>query len=496
MRDGDQIDGRDVSSLTGGGRQFGLRPPFHATVQTGAGDRSKLATLILCTALSAGVFLFPMEISAPAQKALAVSVWMILLWIFSPIDHAITGVAGCGLYWMTGAANFETAFSGFSRDTAWFLFGAIIFGTMAAQTGLARRLAYSVISFVGFSYSRILVGIVIVDFLMTFIVPSATARVVILASICLGIIDAFGAAPKSNIARGLFIIFTYSATIFDKMIIAGASSLVARGIIEEAGKVPVYYSQWFLAYLPCDLITIAACWATILWLYPPEQTQLANGRAYIQMQRAKLGPFSGSEKRASVLMAITVALWMTDFIHHLSPSMIGLGAGLAACLPKIGIFNSEDFRRIDPLSIILVGAVMSMALVLIQTKAIDLLNAFFLLRIQPLLRSVNYSSVVLYWVGFAYHLFLPEPSNISTSMPLLMQFAKSNNLSPLAVGMIWTFAAGGKIFIYQSPVLVVGYSYGQFEAKDLLKVGLILTIVESLILMLLVPIFWPLIGIS
>ena len=80
-------------------------------------------------------------------------------------------------------------------------------------------------------------------------------------------------------------------------------------------------------------------------------------------------------------------------------------------------------------------------------------------------------------------------------MPLLMRFAKESNLSPLAIGMIWTFASGGKIFIYQSPVLVVGYSYGHFEAKDLLKVGLVLTVVESLILILLVPVYWPLIGI-
>ena len=49
--------------------------------------------------------------------------------------------------------------------------------------------------------------------------------------------------------------------------------------------------------------------------------------------------------------------------------------------------------------------------------------------------------------------------------------------------------------MYQSPVLVVGYSYGQFEAKDLLKVGAILTIVECLILITLVPTLWPLIGI-
>src|SRR5882762_6529265 len=404
--------------------------------------RSPLISTTLCTAAALGVFLIPMDMSPQAYKALAITVWMVLLWIFSPIDHSITSLAGCFLYWASGAVSFETAFSGFSQDTPWFLFGAVI-----------------------------------------------------LASICLGIVEAFGVAPKSNISRGLFIIFTYTATIFDKMLIAGAASIVARGLIERSGGVPVYYSQWFLAYLPCDLITVAACWVTVLWLYPPEKKELSQGRAFIDLQLAKLGPLTDREKRAALLMVLTVVLWLTDFIHHVPAAMIGFGAGLAACLPGIGVIDSEEFKRIDPLPIILVGAVLSMAVVLVETKAIDVLNAAFFSRVLPLAQSVNYSALVLYWAGFFYHFFLPEPSNISTSMPLLMSFAKSNNLSPLAIGMIWTFAAGGKIFMYQSPVLIVGYSYGQFEAKDLLKVGLVLTVVESLILILLVPTLWPLIGI-
>jgi anion transporter len=430
-----------------------------------------------------------------ASKALAISVGMVLFWIFLPVDHAVTGLIGCFLYWATGAVNFETAFNGFAQDTPWFLYGAIILGTVVARTGLARRLAYSVMSFVGVSYGQILASVIIVGFLMTFIVPSATARVVILASISLGIVEAFGVAPKSNIARGLFIVFTYTATIFDKMLIAGATSLVARGLIEHDGGVPVYYSQWFFAYLPCDLLTIAACWAAVMWLFPPEKKQLAEGRAYIDAQLAKLGRFSGQEKRACVLMLVTLVLWLTDFLHHIPASMIGLGAGLAACLPPLGLMGHDDLKRVDPLPAFLTAAVLSMAVVLGQTKAMEAINAVFFSGITPFLQSVNYSAFILYWAGFIYHFFLPEPSNISTSMPLLMSFAKSNNLSPLAIGMIWTFASGGKIFMYQSPVLVVGYSYGQFEAKDLLKIGLILTVVESLILLLLVPTLWPLIGI-
>jgi len=61
-------------------------------------------------------------------------------------------------------------------------------------------------------------------------------------------------------------------------------------------------------------------------------------------------------------------------------------------------------------------------------------------------------------------------------------------MSPLLLGMIWTFAAGGKLFAYQSGVLIVGYSYGYFEARDLVRIGWWLTVVEFAILMVLVPI--------
>jgi di/tricarboxylate transporter len=43
--------------------------------------------------------------------------------------------------------------------------------------------------------------------------------------------------------------------------------------------------------------------------------------------------------------------------------------------------------------------------------------------------------------------------------------------------------------------MVAGYSCGYFEARDLLRVGIWLTIVESLVLLLIVPFYWPLIGI-
>ena len=88
----------------------------------------------------------------------------------------------------------------------------------------------------------------------------------------------------------------------------------------------------------------------------------------------------------------------------------------------------------------------------------------------------------------------PHPAQYTLWGPGNFRF--TNILDPLSNGMIWTFAVGGKIFVYQSTTLIVGYSYGFFDSWDCFRIGLSLTVVESLILLFLVPLFWPLIGLG
>jgi di/tricarboxylate transporter len=103
----------------------------------------------------------------------------------------------------------------------------------------------------------------------------------------------------------------------------------------------------------------------------------------------------------------------------------------------------------------------------------------------------------VYWTAFTYHLFLAsELSMLGTSVPVLMNYATAHHLDPLKLGMIWTFACSGKIFMYQSAVLVVGYSFGYFKSKDLFRLGLCMSIVDSVLLLLVVPFYWPLAGIG
>jgi anion transporter len=471
----------------------GLEPAAGAVART---PWRILIGRVLAVVIPVALWFVPLRLDPAAQHALAITAFIIIAWITEALDHALTGLIGCYLFWALGVVKFNVAFSGFADETPWFLFGAILFGTMATKSGLARRIAYLVMARAGNTYSRLLLGLILSDFLLTFLVPSGLARVVIMAAVALGLIEAFGLGPGSNVGRGMFIILTYTAGIFDKMIIAGAASITARGLIEKIGQVEVLWSLWFLAYLPCDLITIFVAWRLTLYLYPPEKAALPGGPKYLKDELQKMGRWSALEKKSALLMLVAIGLWMTDFLHHVSPALIGLGIGLCAALPRVGVLEIDDVKRLNYLPIFFVAAAVSMGKVLDATKALDVLTGVLFAWMEPLVRTVYSSTLVLYWAAFVYHIFLAsEVSMLGTSIPLLMNFARSHGLSPLALGMVWTFAAGGKIFVYQSAVMIVGYSYGYFDGRDMLRVGLCLTVVESILLLLLVPFYWPLIGI-
>jgi hypothetical protein len=47
---------------------------------------------------------------------------------------------------------------------------------------------------------------------------------------------------------------------------------------------------------------------------------------------------------------------------------------------------------------------------------------------------------------------------VRTALPVLLKFAQVQGYNPVALGMIWAVAAGGKLFVYQSSVVIMGYS--------------------------------------
>jgi len=468
--------------------------PHHAAADERSDSLRALFALI-CVAVPVAIWFSPFAIAPAAKGAMAISAFMILAWITNVMEYGAAGLIGCVLFWMLGVAKFQTAFSGFVSDTPWFLVGAILLGEAANKTGVPQRIGAFVVGRVGTSYRRLLLGLIITSFLLTFVVPSGSARTVIMASIAIGVINVFGVGKGSNIGRGIFLCITYTAAIFDKMIIAGAGAITARGIIVNVGGVEVSWGIWFLAYLPCALLTIWAAWRFALYVYPPEIASLDGRMDQLRDNLRSSVPWTNQALKSTILSALAILLWLTDFIHHVSPTMIALSLALVAFLPFINILDAGDMQRVNLLPFFFVAAALGMSQVAQETGALKLLTDSFFGGLQPLLANKIIAVPALYWGGFLYHFATAsEISMLATSLPVLMEYGKANHLDVLWIGMIWGFAAGGKLFAYQSAPLVIGYSYGYFRHTDLIKIGAFLTVVEFLGLALSVAFYWPFLG--
>ena len=450
----------------------------------------------ICVAVPLAIWLAPLGIAPAAKGAMAISSFMILAWMTNIMEYGAAGLIGCLLFWVTGVAKVETAFSGFASDTPWFLFGAIMLGVAANKTGVPQRIGSFVMSRVGGSYSQLLLGLMLTSFALLFFVPSGNARLVIMASLAISVIEGFGVGKGSNIGRGIFLVLTYTAAIFDKMVIAGAGAITAVGNIEKFGGIDVSYALWFIAFLPCAVLTIFAAWRFAIWVYPPEATRLSGNAEELRAKLRGNQEWTPLAVRASLLSALAIVLWMTDFIHHIPASAVALGVALIAFLPFVGVLEAEDMQKTNLMPVFFVAAALSMSNVAQETGALKLLTDSFFGGVTPFLSSKVLAVPALYWGGFTYHFATAsEISMLATSLPVLMAYAKAQNLDVLWIGMIWAFSAGGKLFAYQSAPLVVGYSYGYFRHTDLIKIGAFLTIVEFIGLALCVAFYWPLLGI-
>ena len=88
-----------------------------------------------------------------------------------------------------------------------------------------------------------------------------------------------------------------------------------------------------------------------------------------------MGPWSVSETKAAIFVGCAILLWVTNFLHHIPPTMVALGIGLAATLPYVGVLEPDDVRRLNYMPVFFVAEGVSMGNVLETTKGLGVLTS-------------------------------------------------------------------------------------------------------------------------
>lgn len=210
----------------------------------------------------------------------------------------------------------------------------------------------------------------------------------------------------------------------------------------------------------------------------------------------EIGPWSQDELKTLLWIVLAIILWGTDFLHHVDPALIGIGIALLLAVPKIGVLDTSAIKSVNFPLVLFLGGALSLSKIMVVTDALTPLINALSTQITPLLAASWSGSLTLYLSGFCYRLIANTFAMVGTGLPVLLGIATEQNLNPIAVGLIWNFATSPQLFIYQAGFVILAYSHGYFNASALFKTGAIMAFVGGLYIMVLVPLYLPLVGLA
>ena len=143
---------------------------------------------------------------------------------------------------------------GFTNPAVALIAASLVIAAAMAITGLDKRVAFKVISLLGTSRSRLLIGTIVVMAVLAFFIPTASARVACLAPIILGLISAFGIDKKSRVAGMLMMSICYLSLIWAMGIATGAAQNVyVNALMERTIHVRISWIDWLIVGAPFSL---------------------------------------------------------------------------------------------------------------------------------------------------------------------------------------------------------------------------------------------------
>jgi anion transporter len=475
----------------------------------------------LCVALLAYLAVLmlptPAGLTASGQVALGLLVLVIILWIsecVSPAASAIvlTGTAVLGLIGkpltadsrpMSSADALGVMLNGYSSSAVLLVAGALFLAVALKLTGLDRRVALLVMTRVGISPARLTLGAMIVGFILSLFIPSATARVGAVIPIMVGITTALGLPVTSSLGATLMIVTAQVCSIFNMAIKTGAAqNLISLSFMETAFGRTVTWGEWFVIAMPFSLAMCVVLFVVSLVLLRPHVPPVEEARRRLADEVSKLGPVTPDEWRLMLVALLLLVLWSTEGWLHLLDTTTTTQLGIALLLmPRIGVMTWVQAEKQVPWgTVVLFASGISLGVLLSRTGAAAWLAGVTLgqlglgaMPIALVVGALSLFSIVLH-LGFASATGLA-----STLIPIMIAFAQTLPYGPqVAFGIVMIQAmvvSFGFILPTNAPQNMLCYATGAFSTLQFAKTGIVMTLAGLALLVLFSATVWPMMGV-
>ena len=491
-----------------------------AAAKPGTHSAKRWGLLAGAAALVAIIFMpQPAGLSVAGQHMLGIFAFAIIVWMTEAIDYAASSIILMALIAFllgtapdpvdperllgTGAA-LSSALAGFTNSAVALIAASLVIAAAMSITGLDKRVAFKVISVIGTSPKRILAGIIIVMAILAFFIPTASSRVACLVPILLGIISTLGIEKKGRLAGMLMMSIVYLSLIWAMGIATGAAQNVyVNALMERTIHVSILWVDWLTVGAPFSVALSVALYFVLLSMMAPGAaiTVGTEPAPSAEHPALKLGPMTSDETRLLVLSVILVGLWATEGkLHSFDSSSVAVAAAALLFVPNIGMLDWKQVQSRIPWGILIqLGVGVGLGTGLLKTGAAGWLATFVVNEFGVQHMSGFAILAVLWLFMIVVHLGFSSGAAMATTMiPVMISVLQDSQIPTTKVAgmtMLLAFATSiGWILPINGPQNMLAFGTDTFEARDFIRVGLVMTVIAYVLLLVFAATWWHWLG--
>lgn len=401
---------------------------------------------------------FGVAVTGPGQGAVLVLLLVTLVSVKQVSDHVAAlafFLVAVGIFGLPPAV----AFAGFTAGASWLILAGMILGAALTDSGLTDRIAERVLGLIRPSYASVIGAIALLSLVLVFLVPSTAARVLLLVPIVMTLADRLGYRRDGKGFAGMVIaIAVLSYLPCTGVMTSNVRNLGVIGATQSLYGIHFTYSDFLVWNLPFLSLALTGAFALlIIWRYRETPRRVAAAEV-----RKALGR---REKGVLAIALITLALWMTDFAHGLSPAWVGLAA---AVLCLYGPSRDMPFgERVKFGNWVVFVAFISLAAILGQTGLGEWLG-------HALVEAVGFEKGALVWnlgavtlIGIAVGLVTTNLAGPVVLASLAQPIADATGWSVPATIIAMMPSWSVFPFAYQAPVILVAMRMARVPLREL-----------------------------
>ena len=456
----------------------------------------------------------PSDMSEPAFKVMAATMWIAIWWMTEAIPVPVTSFLPMILYPMTNAVPLRVIAPSYANPIIYIFVGGFILALAMQKWELHKRIALSIISITGTNMRQIIQGFILASAFLSMWI-SNTATTVMMLPIALSIISQIkefaraSTLSQKNIegfGKALILAIAYSSSIGGIATLVGTpTNLIFADAIEKFYGITMPFDQWIGIGLPISLVILVSCWLVLSYFAFSLSTEQVEGTTkIIKDELKKLGKMSFEEKWVMTIFLLVATAWITRR-YLIAPFYPSVNDTIIAMIGAVSLFlipskNKKGSQIMDWQSAIK----LPWGVILLFGGAFAVAQSFESSKLTLWIgEQLGGLSDIPFWVVLlivvAVVNFLTEISqNIATCtlmMPILAALSGVLDVHPYGL-MVAACIASSCAFML--PVATapnaVAFGSGYLKMKDMLRAGFLLNVVSIIVVAIfiyfLLPAIW------